>query len=191
MNSLFAKHKWLKYVAGAAIVALGVLVIILACLKISALQSVINIVIASSLLVIGIIFVCVSLFQETHKGITSAMIIGTFSITFGILLLVSRFGIKASLPPVLLVYFISISTLVLGVISLFKGISLIVYRERKFLIVLMFIIAIIGLVLGILGIVFANKLVAPAYIILGIVLVVFGIIGITFAALNEKKKSEE
>ncbi len=193
MNSLFAKHKWLKYVAGSAVVALGVLIIILACLELSKIQDVISVVIAIAVMVIGIVFICGNIFQETHKGITASTIVGTFAITLGIVLLVARFAIGQSLAPELLVYFIAISLLVLGVVCVLKAISLIYYHERKFLIVLMFVIATVGIVLGFLGIVFAKKpeLIVSAYLVLGIVLVVFGIIGITFAAINERKKTEE
>jgi uncharacterized membrane protein HdeD (DUF308 family) len=195
MNSLFEKYKWLKYVIGALIISLGVLIIVLACLALGRLQDIINIVVAVSLLIIGLILLIVCLLYESHKGFTLALLFASISITSGVVLLVGRFGLHESLSTNLIVYIISLATLVFGVAALVKGISLIVYKERKGLIALMLIVGIVGITLGILGLCFANKLATElataAYILLGVLLVAAGVLFIAFAIIGQKKKKEQ
>ena len=189
MNALFNRYKWLKYAIGAFIIALGVTIIILACLSLGHLANVINIVIAVSLMIIGIVFICGNLFTETHKTITLSLILGAVSITLGVLLLVCKFHLGVDLLHTnLLVYFIAIFALALGAASIAKAITMIHYRQKTVNIVLMFVLATIAITAGILALVFADKLQQPAYIILGVVLVVLGIAFIVIAAANKSKE---
>ena len=106
--------------------------------------------------------------------------------------MVARFGIGFTIKNILLVYILAVLTLVFGVASLFKVISLIVYKEKKTLIVIMALVAVAAITLGILGIVFAPKLgelVVAAFVILGILVLVAGILMIVFSVLSDKKKS--
>ena len=96
------------------------------------------------------------------------------------------------IPHILLVYTLSVITLVFGVACLFKGVSLIVYKEKKPLIAALFAVAVVAVTLGILGVVFAKDLgglVIAAYVILGILVLVTGVLMIVLAALNDKKKA--
>lgn len=188
MNALFKKYKWLKFAFAAAVIALGVAIIILACLSISKIAMVIDIVIASALILVGLVLVCISLFTETHKMFPLSLIFGSLSITLGITLLVGKFALGASLPLSLLVYLIGIFTLTLGAVCVFKAISMIYYKQKTIYIVILFILATIGIAGGILSIVFAPRLETPAYIMLGIALVVVGIVAIVFAAMNSKEQ---
>ena len=187
MNSLLKKYGWMKYVIGGFVVSLGILIIILACINMGQLQNVINIVIGSSLILFGCIFVCGNLFSETHKTFTLSLIIGTLLIAAGITVIVGRFHLGVHLPPELIVYFLAISLLALGAVSLFKAISLIYFKERPILIVLMFVVATLGIVAGILGLCFVPKLVSITYVILGIILIIIGIIYIAISAMKDKK----
>ena len=189
MNALLNKYKWLKYAIGAFTIALGVTIIILACLSLGHLANVINIVVAVSLMIIGIIFVCANLFSETHKTITLALLIGSISITGGVVLLVSKFHLGTDLLHTgLLVYFIAIFSLALGAALIAKAITMIYYRQKTALIVLMFVIATVAITAGILSLIFADKLQQPAYIILGVVLVVLGIAMIIVSSIPKKEK---
>lgn len=188
MNSLLQKHKWMRYLIGSAIVALGVLIIILACLNLGNLFKVINIVVSVSLLIFGLAMIAINLFQETHKAITLSTIIGALAIAMGITLLVSAFALGFSLDPRIPVYLTAIFILAFSVIALFKAISLIYYREKVALIVLMFVIATVGITLGILALCFIGQLVTANYIILGIGLVILGIIAIVMVAVDKKAK---
>ena len=192
MNTILEKYKWIRYALGAFIIALGILIIVLACLNLGKLQDVINIVIASSLLVLGLVCLIVTIFSETHKGFTMSLLISAAIIAAGIILLIARFGIGFAIPNILLVYIISVFTLVFGTACLFKLVSLILYKEKKMLIVVMEIVEVAAITLGILGIVFAPKLdglIVASFVILGILVLVTGILMIVFAALNDKKKS--
>ena len=189
MNALFNKYKWLRYALGAFIVALGVTIIILACLSLGHLANVINIVVAVALMVIGIVFICGNLFTETHKTITLSLIVGSLSITLGVLLLVCKFHLGIDLLHTnLLVYFIAIFALAIGAASIAKAITMIYYRQKTLNIVLMFILATVAITAGILALVFSKQLQQPAYIILGVVLVVLGIAFIVLAAANKSKE---
>ena len=191
MNALLNKYKWLKYAIGAFTIALGVTIIILACLSLGHLANVINIVVAVSLMIIGIIFICANLFSETHKAFTMALLIGTFSITAGVMLLVSKFHLSTDLLHTgLLVYFIAIFSLALGAALIAKAISMIYYRQKTALIVLMFVIATVAITAGILSLIFADssQLQQSAYIILGVVLVALGIAMIIVSSIPKKEK---
>lgn len=189
MNSLLNKYSWLRYVIGGFIVSLGILIIILACINMGQLQNVINIVIGASLILFGIIFICGNIFSETHKTFTPSLIIGSLVLTAGICIIIGRFHLGVNLPIEFIVYFIAISLLALGAASLFKGISLIYFKEKPILVVLMFAVATIGIVAGILGLCFVPKLVAITYIMLGIILIIVGIIYITITAVKYKKSN--
>jgi uncharacterized membrane protein HdeD (DUF308 family) len=189
MNTVLEKYKWIRYAVGTFIIALGILIIVLACLNMGALANVINIIVASSLIVLGLISLIITIFSETHKGFTSSLVISSAIIAAGILLLVARFGSGFTIDNKLLVYILSIFILVFGVASLFKGVSLIVYKEKRTLIFLLFLVAIVAIVMGILGIVFTPKLVVASYIILGIVVLAAGILLIVYSVVNDKKKS--
>ena len=189
MNSIFEKHKWLKYVFGSFIVAIGILIIILAGVNVGKIQDVVNIVLAVALLVLGLFFLFTNLFNESHKGFAPTLLFSAVLLAAGITLLVLKFALNFGFDQKDTVYAISILTLVFGAVSLTKGISLIVYKEKISLILLMFLVATLGITLGILGIVFADKLVVATYIILGIIVVVFGILFIVFAAISDKKKA--
>ena len=189
MNALFNKYKWLRYALGAFIVALGVTIIILACLSLGHLSNVINIVVAVALMIVGLVFICANLFTETHKTITLSLILGAVSITLGIVLLVGKFHLGIDLLHTnLLVYFIAIFALALGTAAIAKASTMIYYRQKTLNIVLIFILGTVAITAGILALVFSNKLQQPAYIILGVVLVVLGITFIVLAALNNKNK---
>ena len=190
MNSIFQKYKWLKYLIGGFIIALGIVVIILACLNTGKVPSIINITISVGALLLGLVLLFTVLFSETHKMFTVTMVISSLLIAIGIVFLVSRFAIHFVIDPQLLVYLIAIFSLTFGVISLAKAISLIVYKEKVSWILLLFVVAALGITLGIVSLCNVGKLVQAAYIILGIALVVVGILYIVFAVLSEKKKSE-
>ena len=192
MNTVLEKYKWIKYVLGGFIAALGILIILLACLNFGALENAINIVIACGLLILGLVSLVITIFTETHKGFSLSLLISAAIITAGIILLVARFGIGFTIKNILLVYILAVLTLVFGVASLFKVVSLIVYKEKKSLIAIMLLVAIAAITLGILGIVFAPKLgelVVAAFVILGILVLVTGILMIVFSVLSDKKKS--
>lgn len=192
MNTVLEKYKWIKYVLGGFVAALGILIILLACLNFGALENAINIVVASGLLILGLVSLIITIFTETHKGFSLSLLISSAIITGGIVLLVARFGVGFTIKNILLVYILAILTLVFGVASLFKVVSLIVYKEKKSLIAIMSLVAVAAITLGILGIVFAPKLgelVVAAFVILGILVLTAGILMIVFAALSDKKKN--
>ena len=192
MNNILEKYKWIKYAMGAFIIALGILIIVLACLNRDALENAITIVISIALLILGLTSLIITLFSETHKGFTYSLLISSLIISAGIILLIGKFTDLFKIDPTLLVYALSVITLVFGSACLFKGISLIVYKQNKPLIVAFFAVAVLAITLGILGIVFAKDLgglITAAYVILGILVLVTGVLIIVLAALNDKKKS--
>ena len=188
MNSLFQKYKWLKYLIGGFIVALGIVVIILACLNTGKVPAIINITVSVGAMLVGLVLLFTMLLSETHKLFTVTMVASALLISLGILFLVARFGIGFMLDARLLVYLIAIFTLTFGVLALAKAVSLIVFKEKASWIALLFAVAVIGITLGILSLCYVGKLVQAAYIILGIALVAVGIVYIVVAILSEKKK---
>ena len=187
MNSLFEKYKWLKYVIGSFIIALGVLVIILASVGSGAVKTAITIVMAISAMVVGLVFLLIALLSESHKGFTTTLLFGAIGLAAGIILLVQYFGLNDSFNDQLLVYTISIFALVFGAITLSKAISLIVFKEKASLIVLLFVVAIASIVAGILGIVVVGDVIQAAYIILGVGILVVGVLFLVFTVIKTKK----
>ena len=186
MNSIFEKYKWLKYLVGSFVVALGILVIVLACLQLGALATAINIVIAVAAMLLGVFLLITCILSETHKGFTFTLILSAALITAGIVLLITN----PSVPTPAMVHIFSIGAIVFGTISLIKGISLIVYKERVSLIVLMFVIAVVGITVGIIALCNVNALVQASYILFGVLLIVAGILFISFSIITDKKKKQ-
>ena len=185
MNLLFEKYKWLQYVLGGLVVVFGVVVIILAAVNTGEVGKVINIVVASGLFVLGGLLLVTSLLTETHKPITSALFLSAIIITFGILVLLLRFHFHIDLTG-LLVYLLAIFLLVFGTIALSKAILLIIYKQKAVFIVLMFVLAVLGITAGILGLCFADKLLPTSYILLGVILVATGTVLIALPAIKKK-----
>ena len=190
MNSIFQKHKWLRYVVGSFVIALGVLIIILACLSTGQIPNIINIVLSVGLILLGLFLLLTVILSETHKAFTTTMVVSSVLITIGILFLVARFYVQFAIDPRLLVYLIAIGSLTFGTVALAKGVSLIVFKEKASWIALMFLVAVLGITLGIISLCYVGKLVQAAYIILGVSLVVIGILFIVFSILADKKKAE-
>lgn len=193
MNTILDKYKWIKYIIGSLIIALGVLIIVFAFANLNALESVMTIIIAVALIVLGLFSLVITLLSETHKGFTMSLLISSAIIAAGIVLLISRFHLGIEFDKRLLVFIIVMFTLVFGVAALLKAITLIKYKEKKPLIALMILVAVVAITLGILGIVFAEKLgglVIAAFVILGILVLVTGILMVVFAAISDKKKSD-
>ena len=191
MNSIFEKYQWLKYVVFSFLVALGVLVIILACLKTSSVPDIINITLSIALMIMGVGLLVISLTSETHKPITVILAISAVLIALGIITLVARFGLKIAFSTNFIVYIQAIFLIVLGAVALLKAIFLIVYREKPLYVFIMFAVATLAVILGILGLCYVPKLISAAYIILGILLVIAGILGIVFSILAAKKKADK
>lgn len=186
MNSIFEKYKWLKYVLGGLIIALGVIVIILASVSIKNVGNVINIVVASGLIILGSLILITSLLTETHKPMTLPLVISSLLVTIGIALLILRFHLKIDLTGAMTVYVLSLFLLVFGTFALFKGVTLIIYKQKVLFIVLLFIFATLGITAGILGLCFVGKLVPVAYILLGIILVACGTVVIAINSIGKK-----
>ena len=191
MNSIFEKYQWLKYVIFSFLVALGVLVIILACLRTGSVPETMNITFAIAMMVFGVGLLVISLTSETHKPLTATFFVSALLIAVGILTLVARFGLKIAFSMNFIVYIQAIFLIVLGGAALLKAIFLIVYREKPLFVFTMFAIATIAVVLGILGLCYVPKLISAAYIILGILFVIAGILGIVFSMLATKKKADK
>lgn len=185
MNLLFEKYKWLKFVLGGLIIVFGVVVIILAAVNTGEVGKVINIVVASGLFVLGGLILVTSLITETHKPITSALFLSSIIITFGVLVLLLRFHFHIDLTG-LLVYLLAVFLLVFGTVALAKAVLLIIYKQKPVFIALMFILAVLGITAGILGLCFANKLVATSYILLGVILVAIGTVLVAIPAIKKK-----
>ena len=183
MHIIFEKYKWLKYVLGGLIIALGVTVIILAALSVKNVGVVVNIVVASGLIVLGILLLVTALLSETHKPMTLSLVISSLLITLGILLLIMRFHLHIALLDAVTVYILSLFLLVFGTVALIKAITLIIYKQRVIFIVLLFVFATLGITAGILGLCFANKLVPVIYILLGTILVAIGAVVIAVKSI--------
>ncbi len=191
MNSIFKKYTWLKYVLGGFIVALGVLVIILACLSVSQLPMILNITLSVGTLLFGLFLLFHALFNETHKLFTITFFVSGLVLALGMLFLISRFYLKFTLREDLIIYLSALTVLTLGAIAIFKGTALIVYHEKTINVVIMYSLGTAGVVAGILALCFVDKLHTVSYILLGITLLIIGILMITLSLIAQNKRERE
>ena len=189
MNSVFEKYKWLKYVLGAFIILIGALIIILGCLEPGSTTKIIDIILAVGLFVLGTFLFITCILSESHKAFTPTLLISAALFAGGILLLVGKFAFNGLMNVQFPVYVLAITTLVFGVAAFIKGISLVVYKEKRTWIFMLLTIGVIAIVLGILGLCYAGQLLSVTYVILGILLVAAGIVFIIFALTGDKKKA--
>ena len=190
MNSIFEKYKWLKYVLASFVILVGALIIILGCLEPGSTTKIIDIILAVGLFVLATFLFVSCILSESHKPFTITLLIATLLFAGGILLLIARFAFAGLVAPVFPVYILAVTTLVFGVAALIKGISLVVYKEKRTWIFLLFTIATVAITLGILGLCYADQLLSVTYVILGILLVAAGILWIIFTMVDEKKKAK-
>ena len=189
MNSIFEKYKWLRYVLASFIILVGALIIILGCVAPGDTDMVIDIILAVGLFVLGTFLFVNCILSESHKPFTTTLLIAAIFFAAGILLLVARFAFGGLIDKLFPVYILAITTLVFGVAALIKGISLVVYKEKRTWIFVLFTIATVAITLGILGLCYAGQLLSVTYVILGILLVAAGIVFIIFTLTGEKKKA--
>ena len=185
MNAIFEKYKWLRVVLGALVIAFGIAVIIIALAAPGEVGKVINIVVAVSLFIFGAFLLVTSLLAETHKPITSALLMSALIITTGVLVLLMRFTFHINLTG-LLVYLITVFLVVFGSIALAKAVFLIVYKQKVIFIVLMFILAALGIASGLVGLCFAGNLVDASYILLGVFMIAIGTVVIAIPTIKKK-----
>ena len=189
MNSIFEKYKWLRYVLASFIILVGALIIILGCVAPGDTDMVIDIILAVGLFVLGTFLFVNCILSESHKPFTTTLLIAAIFFAAGILLLVARFAFGGLIDKLFPVYILAITTLVFGVAALIKGISLVVYKEKRTWIFVLFTIATVAIILGILGLCYAGQLLSVTYVILGILLVAAGVVFIIFTLTGEKKKA--
>lgn len=186
MHIIFEEYKWLKYVLGGLIIALGIAIIILTALKVNNIGLIINIIVSSGLIVIGTLILVTSLLLETHKPMTLPLVISSIFITLGILLLITRFHLNILKLNEMIVYILSLFILVFGTVALAKGITLIIFKERVLFIVLLFVFATLGIAAGILGIIYAKPVIGFSYYLLGTILIAIGVVVIVVKSIEDR-----
>ena len=187
--SLLTKHKWLNIVYGVLLIVIGALTLTFAIVNVDVVNQVISISLAVSLFIAGILNIASSIIAHTEKLFTSTLLVGSFAIAFGIVLLVNR-TLIGSFIALLLGTFL----LALGTVYLVKAIIFIILKQKVPAIILMFVIAAIAIGLGVTVVCFQQESQMVLYAFIGVSFAVMGVIELILVVrdlLEEKKKAKE
>ena len=185
MKSIFKKFNWMQLVFGILLIAVGVATIILAIVNQGAISRTLSIIVAIVLFVFGGLSIVMSLVSDTKVFTTSALVYGSFFIALGVAVL-----IYPNVVPTVLVTLMAVFFIAFGVVSLIKAIFSIVYRMKWYWIAGLFLIAVVGITVGILALCYPNIAFIGTFIVAGTGIVVFGVLEIVTYFLNKKDKEK-
>lgn len=182
MKNLNMKNKWLQVIIGALLLAAGIIVIVINATDPGKITLAISWVVAVFLFLVGGLMLIVSLI--TTKAIfTPVYVYGSLLVALGVLFCVTgtsfiEKGVTVFLGTLLISF---------GAVSLVKAIMLTCFKAKVSFIVLFFIIAAVGITLGVLTLVYQSEAMQIIYYGLGALLVAYGIVQIVYGAINGKK----
>lgn len=186
MNSIFKKHEWIRMLLGILLLVAGVITIVLAIVNRSGVSITLNITIAIMLFVIGGVMCIVSLLNDTKVIMTLTLVMGAFLIALGVAVIIVQDFVSTLLVILLAAFLIS-----MGGISIFKGVTLIIFRAKWFWYVALFIVGTIGITLGILSLCYRDIAFIVTFIVVGAALVIMGVITIVISSIHVKKIKDD
>lgn len=171
MDKLFKKYEWLSIIVGIVMVVAAALIIILAIVDVSILNTAISYIIAVFLFMIGGILITTTLIEDRLVFFTGSLFYGAIIVAVGVVLCV--------LPDLIgnaIIKLVAIAAISFGVIEIIKGILLITSHYKLVAIIAAFVIAAILITLGIVGLVMnSNDILRVVYIVIGGAIAVSGI----------------
>ena len=151
MNTLFKKHEWLRLLFGALLVGVGILITVLAFINKNGVNTALNIILAVILFVLGGLLAIVSIFSETKIIMTSGIVYGAFLISLGVAILIIQ-----NFVSTLLVILLAVFLITFGGLSIFKGVTLAIYRAKWYWYVGLFLLGAVGITFGILALIYKD-----------------------------------
>ena len=172
MKSLFEKYIWLQLILSILLLFGGALIVVFAIIGESGvLESGLNIICAVILFLFGLFAIIASFAFEPDRIFTNGIVYGSASIALGVFLCLRELILLQFLVYLLATFFI-----VIGAIELIKAIALIAQKhDKKGIIVLTFIIAIVLIAGGIMALIFKEEVRLAFCIIAGALLALLGV----------------
>lgn len=177
MAKLIKRNKCTQITLGIILTVAGLVTTILAIVDKSILNKAFSIIVAIALFIIGGVLLVVGLLKSNRNIVDSGFVGGSVAIALGVTLCVNT-----GLLPSILIYVIAITVLALGVAILVKSIIFCVRKVPTKYIVLGFIVSVLLIAAGILGLIFQSETQNFLYVVTGIVLVVGGVLEIVQGA---------
>ena len=185
MRKLFKRYKWMQLFLGCLLLIAGIVTIIISFINVGTLTTVLSIIIAVVLFTFGIFVLLAGLLEDNVNYFTTSIAVASLMIALGVVLCIrNRFIGDAIL------YFVAVCALAFGISELIKSVVLIKMHGKTELIALGFILAFLGIALGIVALCLQTKtiMLQIIYICVGSILSAAGIIEIIYGAklINNK-----
>lgn len=195
MKTLFSKHRWMQIVFGGLFLIAGALLTII---SLSAMKEGselkpdvwLSVILASACFIFGIVCITSGIFSLKEKRFSSLFPLGAVAIALGVVMCY-----KPALLGEYVIVLLGAFTLSFAAIEIAEAVSMIFFKQKKFYIVIFFVIGALLVVAGILAIVFQNEIKNVIYVVLGGALGLFGVIeiinGIRVAIAQSKTSKKE
>lgn len=180
------EQKWMLIVYAAFFIVIGLVEFILGIINPGLAIRVVSYIIASGLLVVGLLHIIASLVADTKAFFKGALILGSIAITLGILLFINPYILSAYL-----VLFVAIFALAIGAVLIVKAVLAIIYKYKAGWIVLYFLMAAISITFGILALVYQGQFTQIIYCATGVFLFALGIFVLVFTIKALTKKGDK
>ena len=177
MGKLFKKYKWMQIFLGSLLLVAGVVTIIIDFINVSTLTTVLSIIIAVVLFTFGIFAFLVCLMEDSPQYFTLTLGYAALMIALGVVLCIQHQFIGN-----IILYFVAVSALAFGIGELIKSIVLIKMHGRTSYIALGFVLAAIGITLGIVCLCLQSKnvILQIVYLIVGCIFIATGTMQVVY-----------
>ena len=177
MGKLFKKYKWMQLFLGCLLVIAGIVTIIIDFINVSTLTTVLSIIIAVVLFTFGIFTFLACLLEDNPGYFTSTMAVSSLMIALGVVLCIQHQFIGQ-----IILYFVAVSALSFGICELIKSIVLVKYHGRTGYIVMGFVLAGLGITLGVVCLCMQTQtiMLQIVYLCVGCIFIASGIVEIIY-----------
>jgi len=190
MKSLFNKYIWLQLILAVLLLFGGALIIVFAIVdKNNILEYGLNVIAAVILFLFGLFAILASFVFESDKVFTNGLLYGSACIALGVFLCTKELVLLDYLVYLLAIFFI-----VIGATELFKGVALLIKKNKNVTgIIITFVVAALFIAGGILAIIYRQNIKLVFCIIAGILLFAGGVFELIFGikTMMEQSKAKE
>lgn len=186
MKSIFKRFNWMQLLFGILLIAVGIATIVLAIVNKGAVSKALGIIVAIFFFIFGALAVIMSLVSDTKLFTTASLIYGSILIAMGVVILLTPDFI-----PTVLVTLIAVFLIAFGTVNLIKAIVSIVYKMKWYWIVALFLIAAIGITVGILAFCYPDVAFTGTFVATGAGIIAFGVLEIVLYFNRNKNKQVE
>lgn len=182
------EQKWMLIVYSVVLIAVGLVEFILGIVDINLAIKVVSYVVATGSILIGLLHIISSLFTDTKAFFKTALVLGSVCIAVGVVFIAEPFLIAS-----FLIKFVAVLALALGVVFGVKAVLAIIYKYKGGWIFLYFLFHILGILFGVLALVFESEFTQGIYCATGAFIFVVGImlLVVGIKSLSDKKEEDD